>query len=332
MSAIIDLPGVDVILPFHEVNAYLYEAIESICQSVGVKVNLILIDDRLELIEEFKQPLGATLIKSGGVGYAKSILLATQTLKSEYVAFMDSDDLTSPRRLRDQIGLLKISDSDLCSCDMLKIDSRSRVNRLQSVDLSALSKQSYELLLGSFGANSTWVIKNSFLRSFDFFQKDVESLDWATALKSFGDVKRIHLHKKYYFYRQHRGQMTKSSKYIDSIALEVYPLWRNLNATLKLPILTKSSFTSVCFPNAQTQLNEEVFEWIRQFQNQVSSISIKKRVYTKAVISYRIATTIWRTKSLKNLSYRIRMSILVGNLIYICLVLRQVPVFRIKIN
>ena len=79
-------------------------------------------------------------------------------------------------------------------------------------------------------------------------------------------------------------------------------------------------------------MDDDVFTWIKHFQNRITNLAFKDSIHTKAVISYRVLTTIRKSRSLKNFGKGIRFDVAIGALLYVLLVLRQIPIFRIKVN
>ena len=124
---------VDVILPFHQENDFLYEAIDTIVKSTQVNVRLILIDSRPRNEQgqriEIPEELNFIHLKTGLKRlYPNAINLGLKNLKSEFFALMNSDDLVHPERLYRQIMQLKEDKADICICRIQKFTGKNSRN------------------------------------------------------------------------------------------------------------------------------------------------------------------------------------------------------------
>ena len=202
----------DVLLPFHRNDEYLYQAVNCFNQSDFKDLNLILIDDRKDDSSEIKHldKLSTTfnLIKtSGGVGYGQALKLASNLITSQYVALMNSDDLFSPQRF--SVQLETIGNSDLSICKMKRINSDGQSSRSLIKDLSIRHFNPIYLLFGAYGANATWLSTSEWWRKHVFFDS-YSALDWRIALKTFSSTKIEYIAEDLYSYRRHKQQVTGS--------------------------------------------------------------------------------------------------------------------------
>ena len=108
----------DLVVPFHKVDEFFIECLNSIDSQKGLKLRVIFLDDRKTdegLPAKIKIP-GSKTIKTGGVGYPKAVRYGLQEVESEYAAFLDSDDTMDPNRLRKQLENLIHTGSSLNYC------------------------------------------------------------------------------------------------------------------------------------------------------------------------------------------------------------------------
>lgn len=206
----------DILLPFHRNDTFLIEAIRSIIDSEFKDYRLILIDDTKKNLSKFdfeilvKNNINYIYKKtSGNIGYGYSLEIGTQYIEAPYVALMNSDDYCHPKRFLIQIDRLK--DSDLNFCAMKKYSSTGR--KIASV-MGATFGPVYDpifLLLGSYGANATWVMKSEWWLKNSFFDS-YYGLDWRIALRSFAYSKISYTDLELYFYRSHKEQYSKNSR------------------------------------------------------------------------------------------------------------------------
>jgi hypothetical protein len=259
-----NLEKIDVVIPFHRVDKFLFQAIDSIESQIECHANLILIDDRENPHSSaFRAPAGSIMKKTGGVGYSKALEAGINLCQSPYVAFQDSDDISSITRLSTQLKVLKESDADIVFCRMKRINHNGRRSLVSPVAPLSSELITESLLLGSFGANSTWVIRQEKMNG--FFQFSYQSLDWASALLGFPSMKVKGVNAELYKYRKHQGQMTASAEYTRTAFTEIYPLWTKLNTELELPFLSQTEAAAIAFPSFGGQWTPLVQKWVECF-------------------------------------------------------------------
>lgn len=262
---------VDVIIPFHRADRYLYEAIESIQNSRNVVPRIILVDDRSVRDLDFKASLARTsdivLLESNGVGYSEALRIAFQQVCSPYIAFLDSDDLSHPDRLSLQIEFMEHTFSEVSICALRRISSEGRRKIWQPPIFRDPELLKISNLLGSINSNSSWVWKKELMDSLDFMPFEFQSIDWATTLLLKAEVKVSIVPKRLYSYRSHEGQMTKNQEYKSEAFKEIYPLWLRLNNSLNLNELEFEQALMVAAPWAFGNKGSFPFDWCKEFLN-----------------------------------------------------------------
>lgn len=288
---------VDVIMPFHRIDKYLHEALNCLEQTVDVRLRIILVDDRPVSQEKFKinSKFESLVITTNGVGYAKAVLAGISEVDSDYVAFLDSDDLCAPERFRFQIDSLDEKESDLSICGISKITENGKNKKLNLPMLQINNHFSLPLLIGSYGANSSWVIKSDLIRN-GFLLNGVDSLDWATALAKFDKIKISFLKSNLYFYRAHSKQMTLNKNYQNKLESEIYPLWKIVNAKYKLPELTIDQFGACCYRYSNSKWTKQNSIWATAYLELISEISSKEVKNFEWVIGARLVQNILSLK------------------------------------
>lgn len=113
-----------VIMPVHNAGIYLREAIETLKNQIYKDFELICIDDcstdnnTIEILNEYENEgfIRVTrLIESSGAANARNIGLSLA--QTDYVIFLDSDDLFDEHLLSDMMSAIKKEDSDICICE-----------------------------------------------------------------------------------------------------------------------------------------------------------------------------------------------------------------------
>ena len=104
---------VDIILPNYNREMYLEETINSVIKQTYNEWNLFIIDDcstdsSRKIIEKYSsyEKINSIFLKKNmGVAFCRN--LGIRTSKSRYVSFIDSDDLWTKNKLKDQINFME---------------------------------------------------------------------------------------------------------------------------------------------------------------------------------------------------------------------------------
>lgn len=115
-----DAPLVSVVMPvFNHPASRLRQAVRSILNQTYSRFELIIIDGHLtdanlEIVKEFADP---RIVYCRAKGYINCLNLGMKKAAGDYIARMDSDDISYPRRLEEQVFFLEQNpDVGLCSC------------------------------------------------------------------------------------------------------------------------------------------------------------------------------------------------------------------------
>lgn len=256
---------VDVLLPFHRVDKFLEEAVQSIRGQVGVKAAIILVDDQPEAS---RKPLPRSLLRAsdtlltteGGRGYGEALRVASSAITAEAMALMNSDDISLPQRLARQLSMLDnhvVSNARITSTD-------ERLCRLPSL-AGVCSYRPYDsmlLLMGSYGADASWCCRSNWWQQHAFFDPD-PALDWRIGLRSLRDTAVGAVPTVEYLYRKHQAQITRTPA---ATAFDrVFEDWSAFNSALGLPDLTRSAARTLAAPweRSKEHVNiEDLGRWL----------------------------------------------------------------------
>ncbi len=296
--------SIDVIIPFHQVNKYLEDSVASILNSQKIDARIILVDDRRikNLPIDFQNPRIKIFETEGGQGYRRSILLGVANSTAEYLGFQDSDDISHPMRLSEQLQLLIEEKVDITSCSIVKMNENLTKRKLARFN-NLIPKQDYvlPLLLGSVQANSTWIMRQEVAKDPLFLLGEEISGDWATAFQLFKKYRIKVLEKEYYFYRQHHEQMTKSRVYQTESFQEIYKLWSTCNSGYGLPKLSKPEAQFVADPWNTGIFSSTVEKWIVAFLRINQKIDSRNMSYYKANFGFRCLKHILQSRRIPSL-------------------------------
>jgi glycosyltransferase involved in cell wall biosynthesis len=97
-------PGVSVVLPVRNGERFLAEAIESVVEQAD---ELIVVDDgSTDGSAEIAQRLGATVLRQEPLGLVAALTRGIEQSSAPYIARMDADDVSLPKRLARQVEFL----------------------------------------------------------------------------------------------------------------------------------------------------------------------------------------------------------------------------------
>jgi glycosyltransferase involved in cell wall biosynthesis len=267
--------NLDVLLPFHRVDRFFDEAVDSLSLSQGVDFRIICIDDRIDRSENILPILKKlkhfeVVSTIGGAGYGEALKVGSQILASDTVALFNSDDLVHPLRFRAQLDQLQ--EFELSLCKMQKIDQRGRRINSLSGDLESHHYASLYLALGSYGANATWCMRREWWDTHAFFDNQ-ECLDWRIALQSFEKTRISYSKNTLYYYRKHPMQVT-AEKFVQAAKFfPVYKSWYSFIEKLDLPLLSEDNFRFLAMPwlSPSSCDIEAILEFGREILNKSSA-------------------------------------------------------------
>jgi glycosyltransferase involved in cell wall biosynthesis len=262
----------DVILPFHRVDLYLKQAIESLVRCQSVSLNVIAVDDRPQQtvdISYLLKPLRRYQILStgGGRGYGEALRVGTSALENPVTALFNSDDLLHPLKFRRQLDQLENSELSITGMQRIKADGRFSPSMT-----GLITSKTYDpifLLFGAYGANATWCMRKDWWVKNAFFD-DQECLDWRIAMSSFRDTKISFINEPLYLYRKHESQSTANKKINESKMLPVFEKWVALANTFNLSNNTRQIFDAFATPwlVGKRVTYEETEEWLQSIKRQ----------------------------------------------------------------
>ena len=275
----------DVLLPFHNEDIFLNQAISSLARSKALKYNVILIDDRInktrDMTRLFRQLPNFQVVKTvGSVGYGNALKLGSQAITSSAVALFNSDDEVHPLRFYKQLRMLDKHCINFTK--MKRISTHGNVHNSISGDIYGGKYDPIFLMLGSYGANASWCMRAEWWAENAFFDDD-ECLDWRIALSSFSKTSVGYIDENLYFYRKHLGQKTANKSLTQKSLNPVYAKWNNLSKELKLGDFSFDTFLLLGAPwNKLDEIGFSDFfkaeKNIKSFAENLDS-SVKRDIY-----------------------------------------------------
>ncbi|HIP25042.1 MAG TPA: glycosyltransferase family 2 protein, partial [Archaeoglobus profundus] len=126
-------PLISIVMSVYNGEKYLVESMESILDQTYRNFEFIIIDDgstdsSLQIIQSYREKDNRIiLISRENKGLPYSLNEGIRLSKGKYIARMDADDISLPRRLEEQIIFMeKNRDIGICGCSILDLDTNSK--------------------------------------------------------------------------------------------------------------------------------------------------------------------------------------------------------------
>ncbi|HLO83786.1 MAG TPA: glycosyltransferase family 2 protein [Nostocaceae cyanobacterium] len=224
---------ISVIIPAHNTEKYIAQAIESVLRQTIDNLEVIVIDDAsqdatAEIAKSFTDPRVKVLVNQENLGVSASRNCGIAEASGKWIALLDSDDWYTPERLEKLLAVADSKAADMIADDLYYIydgeelpwstlftQSDDKVNQIIQVDpvyfVATHSTFGVGLTLGL----TKPIIKREFLLEHEIEYADNIRLgqDFWYYLCCLGKGARFFIvPEPYYFYRSRRGALTKTSQ------------------------------------------------------------------------------------------------------------------------
>lgn len=122
---------ISIVIPTYNVASYIDELLDSIRGAVGVKIEIIVVDDgstdgtRDRVLAHQEADSRVRLVRSPGAGGGQARDAGIELARGEYLAFADGDDLVPPRAYAHLLSIARRSGADVVSGAYLKFFATS---------------------------------------------------------------------------------------------------------------------------------------------------------------------------------------------------------------
>jgi len=259
--------SVDVVIPFHIVNSYLLEAIDSVKKSTYQSIRIVAVNDSGVTVD--REVLGLSdkdlIVDSLRKGYVGALATGVSISSSEYISFLDSDDVLHPDKLSTQILEIESSGADLVTGEIFSFRNsiaNSFKPALRFDVISALTHRE-KLLFGAYGADSTMLFRSTKLKQSwqNHSNYPPRLADYAWLLSCINSINSIHSKSSIYYYRSHNLQMSRTGVFSNDWP-PVHSLWFdnlifefNIPDDLK-PLISKQVSQAIAFPTSLPSLSK----------------------------------------------------------------------------
>tara|TARA_B100000929_G_scaffold219305_1_gene175895 strand:+ start:17188 stop:18159 length:972 start_codon:yes stop_codon:yes gene_type:complete len=204
-------PKISVLLPVYNAEAFIAKSIQSILDQTEPDFELLVIDDcstdgSIEIINRFKDPRIIFHRKKRNSGYTESLNWAIDQARGTYIARMDADDVSLPKRFEKQLTFLEQHpDVALCGTDARVEGSSLKFN--YPTEPKAIQ---VNLLLGSSLIHPSIMGRAEIFKhyKYDPTKEPAEDYDLFTRLVVAGE-KLANLDEALLIYRVHNNQISK---------------------------------------------------------------------------------------------------------------------------
>jgi glycosyltransferase involved in cell wall biosynthesis len=260
--------NLDILLPAHVHNRFLDEAIESCLREISDTVRIILIDTTgNSSLREFGNRNQIMHLNLPNASDMEALAFGLKHTEAEFVALMNSDDLISELRFKVQVKVLETKHADLVFAKIVKFQGtpdKVLPSLLGNLEPSMFVDSS--LLLGSYGADASWVFRRSWAIENNLFADSRDESDWQLAMRTFPTSRIVGVDLPLYFYRMHSNQVTRKSHLNQG---EFLNSWRTLNRVYGFKDLTDNeifaiSKTFLLRPGSKLNFNN-LYQWRTDF-------------------------------------------------------------------
>lgn len=236
-------PKVSVIMPVYNGEKFLREAIQSVLNQTFSDFELIIvndgsIDNSLDIIKEYaEKDSRIKIINQKNTGIVGALNNALKLSKGDYVARMDADDISLPKRLEKQIEFLEKEKAFICGAWANVIDQNGeQKGKKFSYPPRSWKQIKLHLLRGNPFIHPSILFKKEIYDNEkdenEYFYKNYKNVeDYELWTRIVPKYKSVNLQEYLLNYRIHNNQITKKTNLkmrLDGVVVRVMAIWRLL--------------------------------------------------------------------------------------------------------
>lgn len=207
------MPKVSVIIPTYNRANYICEAIDSVLNQTFQDFEIIVVDDgstdnTREVLEQYNKRIKYFYKTNGGEASARN--LGVERSNGEYIAFLDSDDLWLPDKLKKQMTVFeKNSDIGLVYAQVYSIDKNGHLTG--QIKPAKPARNLNDLLDGHRISMMTVVVKKTDLLKAGLFDKEIKvAVDTDMWIRLARNIKIDFIEEPLAKYRWHSNNISNS--------------------------------------------------------------------------------------------------------------------------
>ena len=208
---------VSVVMPVHNGEKYLREAIESVLSQTYTNFEFLIIencsiDSSLDIIKSYNDSRIRIIIeKKCGIPFAYN--KGFREAKGQFIVIHDQDDVSLSNRIESQLNFILKNNIDICGSAFLIIDNKNQV--LKKIFPPQSHEKIFVNLFFDFFSifNPTLMIKKKVLSKLDYFnERLLTGSDYDFLLRSFDEYKVGNINEILLKYRYHKNSTSKTNK------------------------------------------------------------------------------------------------------------------------
>lgn len=205
--------SVSVVMPVHNGERYLREAIESVLNQTYTNFEFLLIENcsnnsSVEIIKSYTDPRIRLIIEEE-CGQVQAYNRGFKEAKGEYISIHDQDDICAPTRFAEQLNNIELTKADICGSFINIIDENDKIigNQKLPTDDKSIKDQ---LIYKNFTIfNSSVCIRKKVLHDLSYFKPlYFPSADYEFYLKASKKYKFSNVPLYLYNWRIHSDQIS----------------------------------------------------------------------------------------------------------------------------
>ncbi len=211
------MPRISVVMTTYNTEPFVKQAVESILNQTFNDFELIIVNDgstdkTVDQITAIKDSR-IRLFENTHRGRAASLNFAIQKVTGEYVAFMDSDDISFPERLAEQTTFLdSCKDIDVVSAWFYRITENGRIKRLIRLPQYHKEIERYMFKYCTILFSCTMIRSNKLSLIGDFNENLSVAIDYEFFVRALPYLKMQNIQKPLLYYRQREVSITEVFK------------------------------------------------------------------------------------------------------------------------
>ena len=280
-------PGLNVFITTYNSEIYVWEAVNSILNQTYTDFELIIIDN-CSIVKSFEDKRIEIVSQPQNMGIAGSRNRALEMANSEFIAFLDSDDIAHPQKLEKQIAFLRAHpDFGFVGSSVILIDEKGKETGRWKLNADSEMIPAI-MLFHNYFVNSAVMFRRDLIADFRYSEELTIGEDYLMWFHLIQKAKGINLPGYLTSYRQHkdsiiqrtavkRGEFDK--KVYELIFRQIGLLATDQEYEIHLSIKNNEAITSV------DQL-DKILLWLRKIsQHSVNIAVINNKSISKVILN-----------------------------------------------
>jgi len=182
---------ISVVIPCYNCENYIKDTIFSVLNQTHQQIQVICVDNNStdNTVNVIKSLLASNLSiefyseKRVGANYARNLGLSKA--KGDYIQFLDSDDIITPNKFKEQLESIMKKDSDLVVSDRIVFDATLE-KEITRYEFSSIIKNPLQIAISEIIITGNPIYKTSFVRKIGGYKDNLQSSqDWEFHIRCF---------------------------------------------------------------------------------------------------------------------------------------------------